>query len=121
VATVDAVLHSWKKCVPNDFNRKPRPLKLLSKWKMREIYVVGARMIPALWKMPEHFDARSKGNIDIIGSMNPTQKLYFENFLYLTAALRIVSSNTMDPIPPVSVHSLYYRNLHRIYIFNSCR
>jgi hypothetical protein len=102
VETVDAVLHSWKKCVPNDFNRKPRPLKLLSKWKMRETYVVGARMIPALWKVVEHVDARTKRNIDIIGSMNDSQKLYFKNFLYLTSALRIVSSNSMEPIPPVS-------------------
>jgi hypothetical protein len=63
---------------------------------------MGTRIFPALRVVEKHLDSRKK-EVDIMGNLTEDQKLYFDNFLYLTAALRIVSSNSMAPIPPVSL------------------
>jgi hypothetical protein len=102
IEVVDTAFASWKQCFPREFNRRPRKLELLSKWKMRECYVMGTRIFPALRVVEKHLDSRKK-EVDIMGDLTEDQKLYFDNFLYLTAALRIVSSNSMAPIPPVSL------------------
>lgn len=100
VAMIDDILMVWKKCFPREFNRRPRPLGLLSKWKMRECYVTGARCIPALLALDEHNDANG-ATVNFVGSMSNLQRKYFGNFMYLVLALRIVSSYNMSPIPEV--------------------
>lgn len=103
VEMIDDILMIWKQCFPREFNRRPRPLDLLSKWKMRECYVTGARCIPALLAVEEHEDEKGE-TVDFVGSMSGLQKKYFDNFMYLVLALRIVSSNKMRPIPRVSIY-----------------
>lgn len=103
IAGIDAALRSWKYCVPDEFNRKPRTMASLNKWKMRETYVVGTRIIPALLAVEEHVHRRSGRRVDIsVRGMSKLQQKYFFNYMNLVVALRIVSSNSMRPIPRVS-------------------
>lgn len=103
IAAIDAALHSWKTCVPEEFNRKPRSMTSLSKWKMRETYVVGTRIIPALLATEKNVDPKSGRTTDIsVHGMSELQRKYFLNYMNLVVALRIVSSNSLRPIPRVS-------------------
>ncbi len=76
VQLVDRVMASWKQCFPQEFNRKPRKFELLSKWKMREVYVVGARVFPLVWELKPHLDAEKRRTVDIMGELSEVQKKY---------------------------------------------
>lgn len=93
MAQIDAAnlaLDNWKKCFPREINRQPRKLELLQKWKMRECYMTGTRCIPVLQVVPR-FKA----------ALTQDQLKYFSNYMHLVVALRIVSSNRMEPISEV--------------------
>jgi hypothetical protein len=103
----DKALKNWRSGVPADFNRKPRKLGSLLKWKMRETYVVGTRILIAVLATEPHRHILNDKVDDIsAASMTTLQRRYFDNYMNLVAAVRIVSSNSMNPIPPVSMQNL---------------
>jgi hypothetical protein len=99
----DQALKNWRSGVPSDFNRKPRKLGSLTKWKMRETYVVGTRIIIALVATePLRSPSNDRVSDISLAGMTILQRRYFENYMNLVAAVRIVSSNSVKPIPSVS-------------------
>lgn len=112
IQRINKCLHSWKTCVPTDFERKPRSLDCVGQWKMREMYVTGTRLIPALLvteavratsdRHAKELSCRAGDMVDVsFSSMTSLQKEFFTNFMNLVVGLRIVSSNSMAPIAPV--------------------
>ena len=105
VKVLDQILENWRGCVPRDYNRKPQGLSMISKYKMREMYVTGTKLIPALEAtkpgIVRRDDAGPTETFDF-NDMSEIQRKYFENLKYLTVGLRLVSPIIMDPMPVVS-------------------
>lgn len=85
---VNEYMDAWRKNISrDDYARKPRALKDVARWKMRETRTAGVIMIPALNAVPElQFDIH-----------------FFRAYMYLVTGMRLVYRFTHKPIPKVGV------------------
>lgn len=86
LAKVEEYMNAWRKNISrDDYARKPRALKDVARWKMREVRTAGVIMIPALNALPEL-------TLDTD---------FFRAYMYLVTGMRLVYRFTHKPIPKV--------------------
>lgn len=86
---VEAFMDAWRPNISGDFARKPRAIKDIKFWKMRETNVAGVFMIPAL--------------IWAAGVKDELDHEYFENYMNLITAMRLVYNFSHKALPSVSM------------------
>lgn len=85
---IDECMEAWRPNISGDFARKPRALKDIKFWKMRETNVAGVFMIPAL--------------IWIAGVKDELDFGFFRNYMNLITAMRLVYNFSHKDLPSVS-------------------
>lgn len=93
---VNEYLAEWRRNVSrDDYARKPRHLKDVARWKMRETHTAGVLLVPALYAVTNlTFDAD-----------------FFNAYMCLITGMRLVYRFSHKPIPKVCVVSHLHRDL----------
>lgn len=104
IHAIDTILQNWRSSIPNEYNRQPQGLSLIKKWKMRETYVTGTKLIPAMAATKGGFVRRNGENVPFrFMEMSELQLSFFQNYIFLAVGLRLVSANQMKSMPMVSI------------------